>query len=520
MASREETLAKVRQKYPQYADMSDDALGTALAAKYPQYADLAPQQAQAEAPAPKPQEGAVSGWWRRNVYEPANRAFNVATEPLVAGARLVNGEAPSQVADSYLREANPNDAIAQQQARARNNVKNPLAGMVETPADAAVTTALSAVPGGLLARGATAIGAGALAGAASDEGAASGAFKGATGAAIGGALSGLAGASKTIRGKELLQPGDVARVTGVAEDMAPGTFKAAKPATKAGAEAAVEDFKTFLTDDAEKAASKAYRDGVRAAIDSVGYKNPMVQSQTYNEMHGLPPNQAVSAEKLWNFITDKALQNRFMTPKGTERTGIAAQDMKRAVAQMRNDLGNGLEARNPLSGAMYRQTNGEYAASQALQELYGVPGVIDKTTNAIDMARLQQLLHSPKNKGEVNLMDSIARRVGPDGMDKLRAAIFRGADQTVPDTAGQMPRITPWTGITVGGALAGTALGHPAALAGLGVEAARLGHQTKMPAFTGSPEALKVLQPSAWLGRTGALAPMAIEGMKGPTSVE
>jgi hypothetical protein len=39
---RPETLAAVREKYPQYADMSDDALGTALAAKYPQYADLAP----------------------------------------------------------------------------------------------------------------------------------------------------------------------------------------------------------------------------------------------------------------------------------------------------------------------------------------------------------------------------------------------------------------------------------------------------------------------------------------------
>src|SRR5437660_11189242 len=39
---RAETLAAVREKYPQYQDMSDDALGSALAAKYPQYADLAP----------------------------------------------------------------------------------------------------------------------------------------------------------------------------------------------------------------------------------------------------------------------------------------------------------------------------------------------------------------------------------------------------------------------------------------------------------------------------------------------
>lgn len=34
------TLAVVRQKYPQYNDMSDDQLASALAAKYPQYADL------------------------------------------------------------------------------------------------------------------------------------------------------------------------------------------------------------------------------------------------------------------------------------------------------------------------------------------------------------------------------------------------------------------------------------------------------------------------------------------------
>src|SRR6266566_2575817 len=52
---RAETLAAVREKYPQYKDMSDDALGTALAAKYPQYADLAP------APKPKAEpEGALS----------------------------------------------------------------------------------------------------------------------------------------------------------------------------------------------------------------------------------------------------------------------------------------------------------------------------------------------------------------------------------------------------------------------------------------------------------------------------
>src|SRR4029077_8899227 len=37
---RSQTLAAVREKYPQYNDMSDDALGDALAAKYPQYADL------------------------------------------------------------------------------------------------------------------------------------------------------------------------------------------------------------------------------------------------------------------------------------------------------------------------------------------------------------------------------------------------------------------------------------------------------------------------------------------------
>src|SRR5437867_2685056 len=37
---RAATLAAVREKYPQYADMTDDALAGALAAKYPVYADL------------------------------------------------------------------------------------------------------------------------------------------------------------------------------------------------------------------------------------------------------------------------------------------------------------------------------------------------------------------------------------------------------------------------------------------------------------------------------------------------
>jgi len=42
MADRTATLKAVREKYPQYADMTDDALGRALATKYPAYADLAP----------------------------------------------------------------------------------------------------------------------------------------------------------------------------------------------------------------------------------------------------------------------------------------------------------------------------------------------------------------------------------------------------------------------------------------------------------------------------------------------
>src|SRR3990167_4047615 len=42
MADRTATLKAVRGKYPQYADMTDDALGRALATKYPAYADLAP----------------------------------------------------------------------------------------------------------------------------------------------------------------------------------------------------------------------------------------------------------------------------------------------------------------------------------------------------------------------------------------------------------------------------------------------------------------------------------------------
>ena len=39
---RLETLASVREQYPQYADMPDDQLAAALAAKYPEYADLTP----------------------------------------------------------------------------------------------------------------------------------------------------------------------------------------------------------------------------------------------------------------------------------------------------------------------------------------------------------------------------------------------------------------------------------------------------------------------------------------------
>ncbi len=48
---REATLAAFREKYPQYKDLSDDALGTSLAAKYPAYADLAPKAAAKTAPA-------------------------------------------------------------------------------------------------------------------------------------------------------------------------------------------------------------------------------------------------------------------------------------------------------------------------------------------------------------------------------------------------------------------------------------------------------------------------------------
>lgn len=105
----------VREKYPQYADMPDDALGTALAAKYPEYKDLA---------AP---EGNVITRGYQAVAEPVTQAVSrvadVVTEPLVAASRLIQGEPAGQVARSY----NPLDAGARADTNARSEGRiNPL----------------------------------------------------------------------------------------------------------------------------------------------------------------------------------------------------------------------------------------------------------------------------------------------------------------------------------------------------------------------------------------------------------
>lgn len=140
---RMETLAAVREQYPQYADMPDDQLGAALAAKYPEYADLAP-----------PRGNLVRRAYKA-VAEPVTKAASgladVLTEPGVAAMRLAQGEPVGQVLRSY----NPFDPGA----RAATNVRsamatNPVASVVpQSPLEAlAMTGTLAAGPLAPLAR--------------------------------------------------------------------------------------------------------------------------------------------------------------------------------------------------------------------------------------------------------------------------------------------------------------------------------------------------------------------------------
>ncbi len=94
---REETLAAVREKYPQYADMGDVDLGNALAKKYPAYADLA-----YTGPRARKLPSGEYDLADPNVYKDPD-ALKVVTEQSRLGGVLAGTEKPKGFSEAALQ---------------------------------------------------------------------------------------------------------------------------------------------------------------------------------------------------------------------------------------------------------------------------------------------------------------------------------------------------------------------------------------------------------------------------------
>lgn len=138
---RTETLAAVREKFPQYGDMSDDQLGDALAAKYPEYQDLA---------APRPGIGEIA---MKNLRAIPGKVVDDVTSLATKANDLVRGNLPKPSMATALPLALPGGGTVLTRVGSAamgavlDNPEETIGGNVETAGRGAVIPAASEVAG-------------------------------------------------------------------------------------------------------------------------------------------------------------------------------------------------------------------------------------------------------------------------------------------------------------------------------------------------------------------------------------
>src|SRR6185436_17580808 len=130
-------------------------------------------------------------------------------------------------------------------------------------------------------------------GAVSDEGALTGAAKGAAAGGLQGIIQGAERVYRLAHGRRLLQPDDVAAITGTAQDIAPSVLHDVTQGQPAGT---VQRFKQLLGTLGEDRASATFRSQTQLAIAGAG-GHVQIPSPTYAELLGAPPGATVGADE-------------------------------------------------------------------------------------------------------------------------------------------------------------------------------------------------------------------------------
>lgn len=432
---RPETLAAVREKYPQYADMSDDQLGSALAAKYPAYADLA-------SPAPSAGDTRSTGarLYQDYAAKPATNllskilepALRFATAPLVDASRVAQGEPLGQVArTSATIFGEPKGSAA--------SVADPLAQAIvpQTPLQAGMTVGtLGAAPA---ARAIPAVGRLAAAHPALTRilGAAAGGEAGnqveggtpGKGALIGGTTTalgeGLGALMSRLRpalpgGKGAVNAADARRIGETVEDIVP----------ELGGVRTTEGIRAMTEGGGQAALGQAKEGTTRAVEGAINARPPMYGMPGTIQVPALGP-APMPLRAANDELSDIGARAFSRNPLDRNFNGV---DQRRLYGDVARDISSGIGTAGGAEAAgAHEATQGAYSAGSKMLDFFKKSGVSDND-GFLAVAKMQRLLNNPKNAA------ILERHMGPENFKKFSDAVFRGAAR------GETDRVAPGMG--------------------------------------------------------------------------